>query len=69
MGSQQRHCNPASGLPSRSLVGTRLPGCLSLTLTPLSIAKNVYRQPEEIDSTIKQSSHRITQNLTSRCFE
>ncbi len=56
-------------LPSRLLIRCRLPGCLGVALASLGLAKNVYRQPEQIDSTIKQGSHRITQNLTRRRFE
>ncbi len=56
-------------LPSRSLIRSRLPGCLGAALAPSRLAKNIYRQPEEINSTIKQGSHRITQNLTRRRLE
>ena len=57
------------GLPPRSLIRSRLPGGPTEALATLSLAKSDYRQPEKVDSTIKQGSHRITQNLTGRCFE
>ncbi len=48
---------------------TRPSGRRSKALAPVSVAKSVYRQPEQIDSTIKQGSQRITHNLTRWFFE